>query len=208
MVDLHLSILEVSLIVRVVGQSQFTLALHVVLVEYTFIDLTRLSEIILSFTVEFSINEITLVHVTIEFKFSFAGFLAIYKVSGINNLVVVPLLSSLAVIGVVLPLTLVHGALLVDEYTFAASFALEPLSLVDVSVRVCHSSLAMEQRILCHSLVPGAVWEFHDSHARPHRVLLLVTLWDGPLTSVLAALLDVHNSSVPEMTFAATLWLR
>ena len=57
---------------------------------------------------ELAIYKITLVNISIEFKLSFASLLAVYKVAGVLNLVIFPLLSTLAVIHIVKPFTIVH----------------------------------------------------------------------------------------------------
>ena len=57
---------------------------------------------------ELAINKITLVDISIKFKLSFAGFLAVYEVAGVLNLVIFPLFSTLAVIHIVEPFTVVH----------------------------------------------------------------------------------------------------
>jgi hypothetical protein len=154
---------------------------------------------------ELSVNEVSGIHVAIEFKFTFSSLLTVNKISRVDDLIVIPLLSSLAVICVILPLALVHGALLVNEDTIATGFALFPLTLVYVAVGVSHATFAMEKTALGHALVFGAIWELDDAETLPNLLLLLVVPGDGPLATVLASLVDVDDSGVPEEALASAL---
>lgn len=57
---------------------------------------------------EFAVNELSLINVTIELEFTFTSLLAINEVTSVNDLVVVPLFSTLSMILVIFPLTLIH----------------------------------------------------------------------------------------------------
>lgn len=206
-ISVHFTIFEVTFIVRVISPRKFAISMHIVLKELTFVNLARLCKIVFTVTVELALYEITLIHVSIELEFALSCFLSIDEATCVYNLIVVPLLSSFAVICVILPFTLVHRSLLVDENSIAASFTLFPLTLVDVSVGMCHSSLAVEKSILCHSLISRAIGEYYYAESLPDTLLFLIVLWDCPLASVLSALLDVLDTGVPEETLAAALGL-
>ena len=57
---------------------------------------------------EFAVNELSLINVTIELEFTFTSLLAINEVTSVNDLVVVPLFSTLSMILVIFPFTLIH----------------------------------------------------------------------------------------------------
>ena len=54
---------------------------------------------------EFAVNELSLINVTIELEFTFTSLLAINEVTSVNDLVVVPLLIHCNIIGFI-PFTL------------------------------------------------------------------------------------------------------
>ena len=83
-------VFEVTLVLRSILPNHDSLSMHAVLLEFAFVDLARLSKEILSFTVELPINEVSLIDISIEFKFALACLLAIFELSSVNNLVVFP----------------------------------------------------------------------------------------------------------------------
>mgnify|MGYP001032683448 FL=1 len=54
---------------------------------------------------------------------------------------------------VIEPLTLIHGAIGVNEYPVAIRFALFPVPLVNVAIRVSHSALAVKKFVFGHALI-------------------------------------------------------
>jgi hypothetical protein len=181
--------------------------MHIIFVEVSLIDLTRICEVIFALSVELALNEVALVHISVKFKFSLSRFLSVDKVSSVNNLVIVPLLSSFTVVGVILPRSFVHRALLVNKDSLSACLSFFPLALIDISVGVCHSSLSVEKSILSHSIVPGAIWELNSAKTLPNTIFFLIVFGYGPLASILPAFFDVDHSGVPEESLTASLWL-
>lgn len=148
-----LSSLEFTGIFRVIWPYHSTVSGHVILLELSLIDLSSLSEVVLTISVELSLEEFALVEVTFEFESSLSSFLAFDEVTCIDNFVVVPLLSTLSVVHIVQPLSIVHGTLLVNKNTVAVSLSVFPLTLVDVTIGVDHSTFTLELTLLGHSLI-------------------------------------------------------
>ena len=73
---------------------------------------------------------------------------------------------------VIEPLTLVHGAISVNEDAVTVGLAVLPLTLIDVAVSMSHAALAIELSILGHAVVRGAVRELNDTNALPDALLV------------------------------------
>jgi len=151
--------------------------------------------------VELTVNEIALVNISIELKFSFTSLLAIHEVTGILDLIVLPLLGTLAVVHVIEPLTVIHRSVLVNEHALSACLAFFPLTMVDVTIFVRNTSFTVEETLICHALVNCSIRELDHTEAFPGR-LVLISL---PLALVLSALADIHLESIPVVTFATAL---
>ena len=136
---------------------------------------------------ELAVNKITFINITIEFEFSFAGFLAVDEVAGVFDLVVLPLLGTFAVVHVIEPFTIIHRSILINEDTFSASLSFLPLSMINVTIFVRNSTLSMEESFLGHSLIERSIREFDLAQAFPSRLVLV----SFPLTFVLSALADI-----------------
>jgi len=129
-----LAVFEFAVVVGAVGPGHLASAVHVVLLESTLVDFAGLGKVVLTFSVELAVNEIAFINVTVKFKFTFACLLSIDEVSSVNDLVVVPLLSSFSVILIIFPLTLIHRSLLIDKNTFSGGFTVFPLTLVNITI--------------------------------------------------------------------------
>jgi len=155
--SLHLSVLELTVVSGLVWPDHDTSAVHGIVSELTLIDLSAFGEVVFSMTMEFSIDEVTLIVRSLELESSRSSLLAINEVSGVLDLTLVPDLSTDSVLFVIDPLTIVHGAVLVDEASTAVGFAIFPLTLVDVSIGMSNSSLAVEELVDDHTLVEGSI---------------------------------------------------
>jgi hypothetical protein len=151
--------------------------------------------------VELSVNEIALINITIELKFTLASLLAVYEVAGILDLIVLPLLGTLTVIHVIEPLAIVHRSVLINEHALSACFAFLPLTMVDVAIFVRNTSFTMEEALVCHTLVNCSVGELDHAETFPGRFVFICL----PLALVLSTLANIHLESVPVITFTTTL---
>lgn len=202
--SISLAIKEVTSVSRSIGPSHGSFALNIVLIKLSFVFFARLSKVVFACAMELSINEVSLIDITIEFEFAYTSFLTVDKVSRVLDLVILPLLSALTMVHVVQPLTIVHRTILVNEDTFTASFALFPLTVVNVTIFVRNSSFAMEQSFVSHALVSCSIRELNETETLPSG-LVLVGL---PLALVLATLTDIDEEGVPVIALAASLWAK
>lgn len=194
-----LAVDESTFVVSSIRPGHFTFAMHVVFIKLTLINFSRLREVVFTFSVEFAILEITLINISIKLKFSFSCFLSINKVALVNNLVVIPLFCTFAMILIIFPSTFIHRTLLVNEHSLSTGFSIFPFSLVNISVGVSHSSFAMEKTFLCLTLIFRAIWEFDGSKTSP---LLFLFLNGCPLTCIGSSVFNIERSCVPIETFA------
>ena len=96
---------------------------------------------------ELSILEITFVVIAIELELSGSSFLSVFEATGELDGVFVPALDSLAVVKIIFPLTLVHGSIISYEDAKSVCSTILILSLINIAICVCHSSLAMEEAV-------------------------------------------------------------
>ena len=73
---------------------------------------------------------------------------------------------------VVNPLALIHAAVDVYEDAEALGLTVPPLALVDVAVCMSHSAFAVEESILCLTVVGGAIREDDDSDSLPNTLFV------------------------------------
>jgi hypothetical protein len=192
----HATILEVALISSHIRPHHHSSSMHVILRELTFVDFSRVSEIIFTSTMEFSIDKVSLVVGSIKLKTSFTSLLAVHEVASVDDLAFVPHFFAVAVLPVLVPLAIVEGAILIDEDALAVSLAIEPLSLVNISVGMSHTALAIQHLFLGESLIFGPILELDDAKAFPGGFSLV------PITLVLTVLVDGLEVVVPTQEFS------
>lgn len=105
---LHLTALELSFVNGLVGPHHFSFALHIVVLELTLVEAARIGEVVLPDAMELTIDEVALVVAALELESALAGLLALNKIAGKLDLVIVPRLGAVPVLLIVLPLALVH----------------------------------------------------------------------------------------------------
>lgn len=132
------------------------------------INLSAVCKVVSSLALKLSIGEISFVVIAIELKSAFTSFFAFDEISFVLDGAVVPCLSSLAMVDIIVPLSLVHGAIGVDESTLAIGFSTFPLALVDVSVGVGHATFSFEETGFCLTLEHGAVGELDGAETLPN----------------------------------------
>ena len=102
---------------------------------------------------ELPIHEVAFVIASFEFEAALASFFAFYEFASKLYFVVIPRLSTITMLLVILPLAFIHGAVCVDEYDQAISFPVNPFSLVNISICMCHTAFAIELLVFGHSLI-------------------------------------------------------
>ena len=138
--SLHLSVGKISLVPTLVGPHHHTLTFHVVILEISLVYLTCILEVVSPVSLKLAINEVTVIEATLKLKLAFASLLAVYEVPSILYCIEVPALSTKAILDIVLPVTFVHTATCVDEYSMSVGLAVFPFTVIDVTVCVSHST--------------------------------------------------------------------
>ena len=116
---------------------------------------------------ELAVNEVAFVVSTFKLKPAFPGLFAFDEFASKLNLIVIPRFGAVSMLLIVLPHTLIHGAVGVHKYAHAVSFSVYPLALVDVAICMGHAAFAIELLVLRHALVCGPVRELDYSYAFP-----------------------------------------
>jgi len=104
----HLSAFEFAFIDGLVGPCHLAFALHIIVLKRALVESAGVSEVVLSEAMELTIDEIALVIASFELEPALTSLLALYKVAGKLDFVVVPGLSAEAMLLIILPLSLVH----------------------------------------------------------------------------------------------------
>lgn len=149
----HLSSFEFAIVNRLVRPRHFSFSFHIIVLELALIKTACISKVVLAESVELSVYEVSFVVSTFELESTLACLLAFYKLTGKLNLIIVPRLSSVAMLLIILPHSFVHRTICVDEYAHAICFSIYPFSLVDVAVGVRHTTFAIELLFLRHTLI-------------------------------------------------------
>lgn len=149
----HFTVFVFTLIFCSIGPKHQSTSMNLILVEISFINLTCFIEEVFSFAMELSVNEISFIKISVEFKFPLTGFKSINKVTLVDNFIVIPLFSSFSVVCVITPFTFVHGPFGIYEDSLATSHAVFPLALIHISITVGHSSNSIKLTVFRHSLI-------------------------------------------------------
>jgi hypothetical protein len=142
--------------------------------EFSLINLATVSKEVCSLSLKLSVGEISLIVIAIEFKSAFSSFFALDELSFILDGAIVPCLGTLALVNVILPLSLVHRAIGIDEGSLAISFSSFPLTLVDVSVGMRHTTFALEEACFGLTLIHAAVSELDDAETLPNGLVFVL----------------------------------
>ena len=165
--SLHFTIHKLSFVFAQVGPSHYTIAMKLVFKKLPYVYFSCVCKIIFAVPMELSLNEITFVGATLEFEFPFAGFLPIIEISLVLYGVVVPQLYSMAMLQIILPFAIVQTSFIITEHASTICFTVCPLSLINVSICMDHSSISVKHAILCLSLVLRIIREFDNTETSP-----------------------------------------
>jgi len=122
------------------------------------IKLAALGEVILTFSMELAVLELSFIGAFAEFESSLSSFAPVDKFSSISDSVVVPKFDSFAVLLVLFPATLVQAPSSVEENAVALGFAVFPHALVNVAVCMGHAAHAIVLSVFGLSLVEAPIW--------------------------------------------------
>jgi len=104
----HFAIDKFSFVLGVVWPYHHTITYDVVLMEFSVINFAGICKVVLALPFKLTINEVTLIVVSIKLKSSFSSLFGFNKVTLILNGSVVPSLNSFTMILIILPFSLVH----------------------------------------------------------------------------------------------------
>lgn len=153
----HFSIHKFSFVSGIVVPKHYTIAYYVIFMKFSLINLARIGKVIFALTFKLSIDEITFVIVSIEFKPSFSSFLRFNKGSFVFNGVVIPSFYSVSMILVVQPLASIHWTFSVYIYAESVGFSIFPFALIYVTIWVGHSTFPIEKAVFGLALVLATV---------------------------------------------------
>jgi len=162
-VAVHFSVFELTVVARLIWPNHYTVSMHIIVAEISLINFTRISKIIFSFSVEFSIYKIAIIIASIKFKSSSSSFFTFRKLSCIPYLSFVPSFSSHAMLLIIFPLPLIHRAFYINKYSMSICFSILPVTLVNITIGMCHSTLSIKNFIFSDSLVNRSILEFDFS---------------------------------------------
>jgi len=187
-VTLLFAIFKFTVVFLSVLKRKHALSFKLVFVEFAFVLLLALSEVVHTATLELAVDELAFVVRSVLPVVSSLAVLLSGNVFAIElDLALLPGLVTNAVLQVIEPVTLVGGSLGVDEHTFAVGHVKAPLSLVNISVGLGHLALATHAVVLELALVLRAIGPGHHAEA----VLDHSSINKSPLAGVLLALLAV-----------------
>lgn len=146
-------------------------------------------------TIEFSIDKISLIMRSFKLKSSFSGFLSFNKISRVDYLALVPDLSTLSVLDIMNPVSIIQGAILINKDTFAMSLSIEPLPMVNVPICMSHLAFAVEHLIFSESFILRAVLELDNTQSFPSSFALL------PVALVFPVLVNCLEIVIPSQEF-------
>jgi hypothetical protein len=161
--SVHLANFEVTFISWLVWPDHDTFAVHVIIFEFSLVELAGIREVIFAVAVELAVNEVSLVVASFKFEAAVAWLLSVDEHAGVFDFVIAPGFTPVAVLLVVHPLALIHGSVGVNESSVAIGFPIQPLSLVDVFICMGHTPLAVKNLIFGHSLISGSIWKNNES---------------------------------------------
>lgn len=171
--SIHFAIFELSFIGGSIWIGEHTLSSHLVILEVTFVEWPAVGEVVLSLAVEHAILEIAFVVVAIELKLSLSRLFAVRELPSKLNGILVPALNSFAMVKVIFPLTLVHGAVVANEYAETVGSTVLEFTLINVTVCVGHPSFSVEEAVLCLPAVNRVVSKLDRAKALINFVLVI-----------------------------------
>jgi len=114
------------------------LAVHIIVDKISLINFSRVSEVIFSLSIELSIYKVPLVVGAFELKASLACLFSLSEITRVDDLALIPDLSTLTVLYVLDPVSIIEGAVLVNKHASAMSFSVQPVSVINVTVGMSH----------------------------------------------------------------------
>jgi len=158
---------EISVVSRAIRPNHSTFSIHIVFFEITFVKFPRIREVIFAFSFKFSVLKVTFVVTAFEFKATLSSFLSVKKLTSVFYVVKTPWFSSKTVLLIVKPFAHIHATLSVNKDSIAVGFSIFPVSLIDVTIHMSHSTFTIILFIFSLTLILTAICEFNYSKPFP-----------------------------------------
>jgi len=166
--SVHFSLFKLPLVPASIWPRHDALTLHIIVFKFTFIQFGCVCEVVLSVPMKLTVDEITFVEAALELEAALARLFAFKEISGVFNSVKIPAFGAVAMLLVVEPLSCKHASVSVHKDAVAIGLAVEPGTLVDVSVNVRHPSLAIVEPIPSLPLIKTPVAKLDSAKTFPN----------------------------------------
>lgn len=163
-VSLLLSIDKGTLIMPTIFVIKYTMALEDTTFEFSYICAFSLSKVVSSLTVEFAINEITLIIASILPLVTTLTFLLSVSVVSFVFHCLLDDFSTFAMLSIFFPLSII-GRVLTLENTVAIGLIVSPFTLVQVSISLSHTTDSRHDIVVKHTLVDATILHFEFTNS-------------------------------------------
>jgi len=141
---MHHPIFEFADIFALIWPKHFANSTGLILFKLTFVNLASIGKEVLAFAVEHTIDELTVVLTPVALECAHAGLLTVVEVAFVFDFIVVPVFSTLAILLIFSPVSLVQATLSVTKSSLSVCHAVQPLTLINVSICVSHTAKAFK----------------------------------------------------------------
>jgi len=136
---IHQSVYKITFISTLVWKGHDSFSLHFVINKITNECFSCFNKVIFTFSVKLSIYKVTIIDITIIYKFTFSSFLSINKITNVIVFLTIPLLLPMSMLLIIWKLSFIEGYALVriwfiKKNTISISFAIFPFTLINVVV--------------------------------------------------------------------------
>jgi len=206
---INLPAFEVSFESWLIRPGHNSLTFHVVVLEFSFVELTCICKIILSGAMELAIDEIALVEATIELKATLAWFFAFNEVSSVFYFIIIPALGTKPMLLIIKPISFIHTSVSVYEHPKTICFSIFPLSLVYISINMSHSSSSVVEAVHCLAFKDTSIYKLYNTKAFPDVHIIWTPLslvlfdWSCFVTTFRICIFDIFEIVQPYKTFSS-----
>lgn len=88
--SVHFSIFEVTFVPGLIWPDEGSFALHIVVLEFSFVEFARVCKVVLSISVELTVDEVSIVVASFEFEAAMARLLSVDELAGVFYFIIVP----------------------------------------------------------------------------------------------------------------------
>jgi hypothetical protein len=137
------AILKVSFILAAISPCFNSSSLDIAHSELSLIPFIQISKVVFSMTLEYSIYKVTFIKTSIfPFKSALSTLFTLIELTYVFSFSIIPAFFALPMLQIIHPISRVFGSVSVDESALSMSHIVFPLSLVNITVCMCHSTLS------------------------------------------------------------------